>query len=137
METELINKIFEIIRKAEDEISAISGKHMTLKLLNGHPIFKPDYNDIIRRVSDMNKVTVEDIKSKSRKREIVEARNISIIIIKDNFPRMSQKTLGKIFGRDHSTVSSSIEKHNDWIEFDLDYRYRFEMSKKEVEKMKV
>lgn len=59
---------------------------------------------IQKTVSDYFKVSVDLLKSKTRKREIVQARQISMYLAKQ-FTENSLKVIGKHFGgRDHSTV---------------------------------
>lgn len=64
---------------------------------------------IISAVSKKYGVPTEDIKSKKRTDNISNARHISIYIIKQ-LTNLTLKEIGHIFGRDHSTVSSSIDK---------------------------
>ena len=64
---------------------------------------------ILHHVSRKYGVSVEDIKSKKKTDSIAGARHISIYIIR-KLTDLSLKEIGKIFGRDHSTVISSINK---------------------------
>jgi chromosomal replication initiator protein len=64
---------------------------------------------ILLHVSKKYSVSVEDIKSKKKTDSIAGARHISIYIIR-KLTDLSLKEIGKIFGRDHSTVISSINK---------------------------
>ena len=64
---------------------------------------------ILNRVSKKHGVSVEDIKSKKKTDSIATARHISIYIIR-KLTDLSLKEIGKVFGRDHSTIISSINK---------------------------
>lgn len=64
---------------------------------------------IILHVSKKYGVTVEDIKSKKKTDSIANARHVAIFIIR-KLTDMSLKDIGRIFGRDHSTVSASLTK---------------------------
>ncbi len=64
---------------------------------------------ILSAVSKKYGVSVEDIKSKKKTDSIAGARHISIYIVRE-LTELSLKEIGKIFGRDHSTVMSSINK---------------------------
>ena len=64
---------------------------------------------ILLRVSKRYGVSIEDIKSKKKTDSIAGARHVSIYIIR-KLTDLSLKEIGKIFGRDHSTVISSINK---------------------------
>ena len=62
---------------------------------------------IISKVASKYGMTSEDIKSRKKTKEIAYARHICIYIIR-NITDMSLPTIGKIFGRDHSTVMASL-----------------------------
>ena len=64
---------------------------------------------ILLHVSKKYGVSIDDIKSKKKTDSIAGARHISIYIIR-KLTDLSLKEIGKIFGRDHSTVISSINK---------------------------
>jgi len=64
---------------------------------------------ILTAVSKKYGVTEDDIKSKKKTDSIANARHVSIYIIR-KLTDLSLKEIGKIFGRDHSTVISSINK---------------------------
>ena len=64
---------------------------------------------ILKQVSKKHGISVEDIKSKKKTDSIATARHISIYIIR-KLTDLSLKEIGKVFGRDHSTVISSINK---------------------------
>ena len=53
--------------------------------------------------------SVEDIKSKKKTDSIANARHISVYIIR-KLTDLSLKEIGKILGRDHSTIISSVNK---------------------------
>ena len=64
---------------------------------------------ILSSVSKSYGVPIEDIKSKKKTENIANARHTSIYIIR-NMTNLSLKEIGNIFGRDHSTVLSSLNK---------------------------
>ena len=62
------------------------------------------------------------VKSKTRKREIVQARQISMFFAKD-LTKSSLKTIGMFFGgRDHSTVIHACQTVNDLMETDKQFK---------------
>jgi len=63
---------------------------------------------IIKKVADYYQMEIKDIKGKSRKRNNVKARFISLYLIKNN-TRLKLKTIGDIVGRDHTTVIHSLQ----------------------------
>ena len=64
---------------------------------------------ILLHTSKKYGVSIEDIKSKKKTDSIANARHIAVYIIR-NLTDLSLKEIGKIFGRDHSTIISSINK---------------------------
>lgn len=76
---------------------------------------------IQRLVGDHLNVSVEEIKSKTRKREIVQARQISMFFSK-KLTNSSLCIIGKHFGgRDHSTVIHACQTVNDLMDTDKEY----------------
>ena len=69
-------------------------------------------NEIIKIVSDFYNLTANDIISKSRKKELIEPRQISIYLARElldfSFPYIAEK-MGK---RDHTTIMYSYDKIN-------------------------
>jgi chromosomal replication initiator protein len=63
---------------------------------------------IIENISKRYNIAVEDIKGKKRTTEIALARHISIYVIR-NVTNLSLQNTAKIFGRDHTTILSSID----------------------------
>ena len=77
---------------------------------------------IITHVSRVYNVSVSDIRGKSRKREVSEARQMSMYIIKE-VCGMTMADIGKEFnGRDHSTVVHSINNVTQRLKTDSYYR---------------
>lgn len=81
--------------------------------------------------------TEEALKSKERSRELVDLRRMIAIIMLNEFPtRMSLKTVGKLFGRDHTTVIHYKEVHDDLMCTEEEYRSRFRMLDMELQRFK-
>lgn len=86
---------------------------------------------ILKKVSERKGVTVEDIKSKKRNKEIAAARHISAYLIR-NLTNMSLPAIGKELSRDHSTIMSSIEAVEKEIESNPSYKLEIDMLTKEI-----
>lgn len=77
---------------------------------------------IQKLVSDYYTLTVDQLKSKTRKREIVQARQISMYFAKQ-LTKASLKNIGMHFGgRDHSTVIHACQTVNDLMDTDKKFR---------------
>ena len=66
-------------------------------------------NRIIDEVSSYYGISPEDIKSKKRNENIAGARHAAIYLVR-KMTELSLKDIGNIFGRNHATVLSSIDK---------------------------
>lgn len=87
-------------------------------------------NDIISRVADLYNVSVEDIISKSRQSKVVMPRFVAMYLTR-KLTDMTTTDIGKQFGdRDHSTVVNAINK----IEEDMKNNFEF---KEQIEDLKV
>lgn len=83
-------------------------------------------------VCDYFKIPTDQLKSKSRKREIVQARQISMYFAK-KMTKNSLKTIGEFFGgRDHSTVIHSCQTVEDLMETDRSFRTYVEEINKRI-----
>ncbi len=77
---------------------------------------------IMKTVAEYFSVTLEQLKAKTRKKEIVMARQVAMYFAKEYTPQ-SLKSIGFHFGgRDHSTVIHSVQTVSDMI--DTDKRFR-------------
>ena len=63
---------------------------------------------IIENISKRYNISVEDIKSKKRTNDIALARHIAVYVIR-SATTLSLKNIATIFGRDHTTLLSSID----------------------------
>ena len=67
---------------------------------------------LFKIIDKENAISIDDLISKSRKEDIVDARSIFSTIIKDNFSDVSLRDIGQILGgRGHSTIINSIKRH--------------------------
>ncbi len=87
---------------------------------------------IQKTVSDYFKVEQEDLKAKTRKKEIVIARQVAMYFSKD-YTNHSLKSIGYHFGgRDHSTVIHAVQSVNDMIDTNAKFRYSIDELKKKL-----
>ena len=76
-------------------------------------------------------VSVDDIKSKKKTDSIANARHVSVYIIR-KLTDLSLKEIGKVIGRDHSTIISSINKIDINIQTVKNYETEINMLIKEI-----
>ncbi len=90
---------------------------------------------ILLSVSKAYGITVEDLKSKKKTDSIANARHVAIYVIK-KLTDLTLKEIGAIFGRNHSTILSSIEKVETNIRTVNGYDAQVKQIIKEVKKEK-
>ena len=78
------------------------------ELLGGEEPVSVTVDKIFAAVYRRYGISKEDLLGTRRTREIAQARHISIYLIR-KVTEMSLPNIGKIFGRDHTTVMSSCE----------------------------
>jgi len=77
---------------------------------------------IQKTVSEYFKVTIDQLKDKTRKKEIVMARQLAMYFSKE-YTSLSLKTIGYHFGgRDHSTVIHAVQTVNDLYDTDNTFK---------------
>ena len=87
---------------------------------------------IQKTVSDYFHVGQDDLKAKTRKKEIVIARQVAMYFSKD-YTNHSLKSIGYHFGgRDHSTVIHALQSVNDMMDTDVKFRYSVDELKKKL-----
>ena len=126
---ELIYYIAQRLRVNIRQIEGVLKKLNMMCGLTGSPVTKEAVDEAIFSVDPTNMpndiviertldavskrygISVEDLKSKKRTESIAKARHVAIYLIKEVLDEISLREIGQIFGgRDHSTVSSSINK---------------------------
>lgn len=87
---------------------------------------------IQKLVCDYLKIPIDQVKAKTRKREIVQARQIAMFFSKE-MTKSSLKTIGMHFGgRDHSTVIHAVQTVNDLMVTDKEFKGHIEELKKRI-----
>jgi len=77
-------------------------------LITGSEPISVTVDRIVEKVSRKYGISVEDIKSRKRTKDIASARHIAIYLIR-KMTDMSLPAIGKYMGRDHSTIMSSLD----------------------------
>ena len=78
-------------------------------------------DNIIEKVSFTFGVTAEQVKSEKRDSNINSARQAAMYIIRE-ITNLSQEDVGKVFGRNHSTVNSSLKNVQQKMSSDSKYK---------------
>ncbi len=87
---------------------------------------------IQKSVGEYFQISVEDLKAKTRKKEIVIARQVAMYLCKE-YTQHSLKSIGYHFGgRDHSTVIHAVQSVSDMMDVDSKFAHGIEELKKKM-----
>jgi len=87
---------------------------------------------IQKTVSEYFGISVEDMKAKTRKKEIVISRQVAMFLAKE-YTNHSLKSIGYHFGgRDHSTVIHAVQSVDNMMETDVRFAHSLEEVKKKI-----
>ena len=64
---------------------------------------------IIAQVCDRRRVTVEELMGRSRLKRVCTARKEAYVMLRQE--RLSFPTIGRMFGRDHTTVVDGVQRY--------------------------
>lgn len=87
---------------------------------------------IIAMTADAYMLAPEKLWQRTRKEEIVDARQIAISIIFENYggyennKKYSLKKIGSFFNRDHTTIIHAIRKSKDLRETDVNFKSKYD-----------
>jgi chromosomal replication initiation ATPase DnaA len=95
-------------------------------------IQKRNPKDIIQAVCETVNLTEAALKSNLRKREVVEARYIAIILILNANPDLTLKQVGHMFNREHSTVIYARDTYYQLIVCDKNFQDKVASVKQKV-----
>jgi len=88
---------------------------------------------IQKTVCEYFDVPLDKLKEKTRKRAVVQARQLSMYLAK-NFTKNSLKIIGKHFGgRDHSTVIHSCQAIQNLLDTDMDFKENVDDIQKKIQ----
>lgn len=94
------------------------------------PIYQKDMETVTAQICEYFGLTVEALRSKTRKREIVIARHIAMYFCEEN-GLGSLKSIGIFFGgRDHSTVIHALRSVEDDVFTDAKFKNTVEEIRK-------
>lgn len=106
----VLNKILFYQEKRQSEITLKFAEEIIEKSIQGLSRRITD-TQIIKAVSDFFNISTTDITSRTRRKEIVEPRQIAMFLLRDML-EMSYPYIGEKLGRDHTTAIHAFEKIN-------------------------
>lgn len=115
-ESDSITKALKLLKQSGAEVRILE------KVGNVGKFRTYSVEKIQAKVSDYLGMTIQDMNSKTRKREFVEARQIAHYFAKQKTMASLQYIGWIIGGKDHATVLHSCKTVNDLIETDNNFR---------------
>ena len=124
-----IRQIEGVIKKL-GAYSFVTNKPITLEVaksqlagvLSGKESPEVTVDRIISEISKKYHITPEEIKGKKRTKDIAMARHVAVYVIR-KATDMSLQSIAKIFGRDHTTMMSSIDVVENDMEVDASFEH--------------
>ena len=96
--------------------------------------YEAHVDNVCRLVFNYFDVPLEKIKVNNRQAHIIRAKQFTAYFLKREIYKITLEEIGKVFNRDHATMIHSINKINDLIEVDSEYRtYHEELCIKIIE----
>lgn len=95
----------EIVKEVAEEVIEKSTKNLSKRVSDAQ---------ILKAVAEFFSVSIEDIISRNRRKEIVEPRQIAMYFLRE-ISELSYPYIGEKMGRDHTTAIHSYEKINQEI----------------------
>ena len=93
-----------------------------------------NFDTIVEMVANYYSISVADLKSDSRKKEITTARQILMYIAKKHFRRTLEKIWMYFWGKNHAAVIYAISNIEQKLKFDEDIQQDYQVFKERVEK---
>ena len=126
-----IKKLGALTFLSGKEINMEVAKVCISELLGGAEPVSVTVDKIFEIITNRYGIPKDDLTGNKRNKEIAEARHISIYLIRE-ITEMSLPNIAKIFGRDHSTVLSSIQKVGKKVRTDPMFALEIDDLKKDI-----
>ena len=111
------NKLIALSRISSDEITLEMAKNSLKDIINPNKTKVINFEVIIEEVSKHYNISINDIVSSKKNKEIATARQI-VMYLCDKLTEDTKSNIGKKMGRDHATVIHNINKVKEKIEND-------------------
>lgn len=97
-------------------------------------IKKREFGQIVHFVSDYYNITIEELKSPKRKKEITRARQMLMVIAKKHFSRTLEKIGDYFGGKNHATVIYALNNFNKKIKADHNLHHDYNIVLEQLER---
>ena len=101
------NEICYIDLQGVDVVTMELVQQITKEIIDSEKAYAPEY--IVEKIADYFNLTPEEITGKGKTRNVANARQMAIYLIR-KLTGQTLEDIGKLIGRDHTTVLHSIRK---------------------------
>lgn len=122
-------KVLSFLRGKDIDIDI--AKSIVYEITNSYGKPKITYNDIITKVADAYDLTPDDLLGKKQSQNIALPRHVAIYLIRTMLA-LSLNDIGRIFGRNHTTIMSSENKVNALLKESPDFSDKIEQLKNDI-----
>lgn len=153
LNNEILNTIANYIGESIREIEGIITRINAMKLLSGQMITLElvknlikeyineekqniDIDDIFQMISKEFNIKISEIKSNSKKQEIVKAKRIVIYLAKELISNSTTELAKNFQMKDHSSISHNIKKTQELIKKDNEFKNLIENIKNKIINLK-
>lgn len=119
------NKLVALSRISSDEITLEMAKNSLKDIINPNKTKVINFDVIIEEVSKRYNISVNDIISDKRTKEIATARQV-VMYLCDKLTEDTKINIGKKLNRDHATVDHNIKKVKECVENDPNFENNIE-----------
>ena len=123
METEIT--LEQAIKICEDKFILIEKKPNEVIPLDSRTIKKEGVAGIMKRVCERRGISIVDIQKETRKRELVEVRQLCQYIAKKHTPYSLADIAWFIGDQNHATVLHAIKTITNLLDTNSDFRYKY------------
>ncbi|MBX3045108.1 MAG: hypothetical protein KIT33_15085 [Candidatus Kapabacteria bacterium] len=88
--------------------------------------------EIFSLISEVLGFKTDQIKSRSRKYDLVDARHITVYLLR-NYTGLTLVEIGNMIKRHHTTVVNSIKKAKDYRKYNTKFKHKFQRAQKAIE----
>ena len=91
-----------------------------------------NYKNIIKIVADFYNINIDDLINRSRKKELVQPRQVSMYLIREELNNSYPYIGEKLGGRDHTTVMYACQKINGKLKKDGSFQQEINLIKERL-----
>jgi len=110
-----MNTARTIARSAEKQIKSRTGMRIKVMLYVNEERKGPE--EMLQAIANALHMSFDIYRVKSRKREVVELRFLSSLLLRKFYPRLTLKQIAALYGgQDHSSIINGVERATDLLE---------------------